>query len=283
MSGSILVGYDGTPSAKVALDWALRRAEATGLAVDVLYVADTSWDSEAFTATPHLEREGELVLADAAFHADTKAPHARVTPRALTGDPVAVLCAEAESTGAELLVLGSYRKDLYERLTTSAVSLRVAAAATVPVAVIPQLPPAHRSGVVVGIDGGETAAHVLELAVAEAVRLEEPLVVLSAWTLPPMTMSDFGDDTALYDALEERAKAGIADALAHVDTSAVVVESRVVLDSPVTALLTAAKDAALLVVGSHGRRGLSRFLLGSVSHDVLVHASSPTLVIRVKD
>jgi len=283
MGGTILVGYDGSPSAKVALDWALRRAEAAGLDVDVLYVADTSWDSEAFTATPRLEEHGAVVLADAAFHADSKAPHARVTPRVLTGDPVAVLCAEAESTGAEMLVLGCYRKDLYERLTTSAVSLRVAAAATVPVAVVPDLPHVHRTGVIVGIDGGDASAAVLAVAVAEAARLGEPLTVLSAWTLPPMTMSDFGDDTVLYDALEERATAGVAAALAQVDTTSVAVETRVVLDSPVTALLTAAKDAALLVVGSHGRRGLSRFLLGSVSHDILVHAASPTLILRVKD
>ncbi len=283
MSGTILVGYDGSPSAKVALDWALRRAETTGRDVDVLFVADTSWDSEAFTAAPRLEEHGAVVLAEAAFHADSKAPHARVTPRVLTGDPVEVLCAEAESTGAELLVLGCYRKDLYERLTTSAVSLRVAAAATVPVAVIPDLPHEHRTGVVVGIEGSDSSPSVIEAAVREAARLEEPLTVLSAWTLPPMSVSEFGDDTALYDALEERATSGVAHSLAQVDTSAVTVQSRVLLDSPVSALLTAAKDASLLVVGSHGRRGLSRFLLGSVSHDVLVHATSPTLVIRVKD
>jgi len=282
MSGTILVGYDGTPSAKVALDWALRRAEGTGLDVDVLYVADTSWDSEAFTATPHLEQHGAVVLADAAFHADSKAPHSRVTPRVLTGDPVEVLCTEAEATGAEMLVVGCYRKDLYERITTSAVSLRLAAAATVPVAVIPDLPHTHRRRVIVGVDGGEASASVVAVAAAEAARLDEPLTVLSAWSLPPMTMSDFGDDSVLYDALEERAKSGVAAALTRVDTSAVAVDTQVVLDSPVTALLAASKDAALLVVGSHGRRGLSRFLLGSVSHDILVHAAGPTLVIRVR-
>ncbi len=56
MSGTIVVGYDGSPSGKVALDWALRRAEATQQAVQVIYVADTSWDSEAFTAAPLLEQ-----------------------------------------------------------------------------------------------------------------------------------------------------------------------------------------------------------------------------------
>lgn len=290
MSGSILVGFDGSPSATVALDWALRRAEATGRDVDVLFVADTSWDSEAFTATPLLQKQGEVVLSSAAFHADSKAPHVTVSSRVVVGNPVTVLCEQAESTGAELLVVGSYRKDLYERLTTSAVSVRVAAASKVPVAVIPDLPPAHRSGVVVGVDGSEASAMLLEAAVAEAARLGETVTVVSAWTLPPLTQPEFGVDSELYDALEERTQASVAATVAALEETRraagaepVTVETSVVLDAPAPALITAAKDAALLVIGTHGRRGLSRFLLGSVSHDVLIHAPSPLLVLRVAD
>jgi nucleotide-binding universal stress UspA family protein len=295
MAGTILVGYDGSPSAGVALDWALRRAESTGSAVDVLFVADTSWDSEAFTATPLLQKQGEVVLAAAAFNADSKAPHVAVTSRVLRGNPVHLLCEQAEAIGAELLVVGSYRKDLYERLTTSAVSVRVAAAAKVPVAVIPDLPPSHRTGVVVGIDGSDSSAALLQAAVAEAARLDEPLTVVSAWTLPPFTQPDFAPDSELYDALEQRARDAVAHAVANAQAAAaeagtgageagsVAITTRIVLDAPAPALITAANDAVLLVVGSHGRTGFSRFLLGSVSHDVLIHAPSPLLVLRVSD
>ncbi|MGA1838721.1 universal stress protein [Herbiconiux sp. 11R-BC] len=284
MSGTIMVGYDGSPAGKVALDWALRRAEATGHDVDVVFVADTSWDSEAFTAAPLLQKHGEVVLASAAFNADSKAPDVRVTSRVVHGNPVAVLCAEAESTGAALLVVGSYRKDLYERLTTSAVSLRVAASAKVPVAVIPDLPVSGRSGVVVGIDGSESGDAVLAEGIAEAARLEEPLHIVSAWTMPPLSMPDFTDGSELYDALEERARLGAQAAVeragAHPE---LVIDTQVVLDAPAAALITAAKQASLLVIGSHGRRGLSRFLLGSVSHDVLIHTPCPVIVLRVAD
>jgi nucleotide-binding universal stress UspA family protein len=283
MSGKIVVGFDGSPSGKVALDWALRRAEATQSDVDVIYVADTSWDSEAFTAAPLLQEHGAVVLASAAFNADTKAPHVKVTSRVLSGNPVTVLCAEAESAGAELLVVGTYRKDAYERLTTSAVSLRVAASAKVPVAVIPDLPPVHRTGVVVGIDGSDASADILETGIVEAARLGEPLHVVSAWTVPPLSMPEFTDGSELYDALEERARTGVEAALARVDPDhpAVEIRTEVVLDSPAAALIKSSKDAALLVIGSHGRRGISRFLLGSVSHDVLIHTPCPVLVLRI--
>lgn len=288
----ILVGYDGSPASLVALDWALRRAERaagpdTPQRVEVVYVADTSWDSESFTAAPLLQKHGELVLAGEAFHADSKAPHVEVTRRVLSGNPVEVLCAQAAELGAALLVVGSYRKDLHERLTTSAVSLKVAAAATVPVVVVPDVPHGHRAGVVVGIEGSDSSAAVLGRAVDEARLADEPLTVVSAWTMPPMTMPDFSDDPALFEALEERAQHVVSHTLTELEAAhpgaavGVEVATSVVLDAPAAALLQSAADAALLVVGSHGRRGLARFLLGSVSHDVILHAPCPVLVLRV--
>ncbi|MGD8195932.1 universal stress protein [Herbiconiux sp. P18] len=298
MTASILVGFDGSPAAQTALDWALRRAEATGCDVEVLFVADTSWDSEAFTAAPLLHAKGEVVLAGAAFHADSKAPHVTVSPKVLSGNPVSVLVAEAEAIGASLLVVGSYRKDLYERLTTSAVSLRVAASATVPVAVIPDLPAGRRHGVVVGVDGGPSSVRLARTALVEAERLGEPLRILTAWTLPPLVQPDFTDGSDLYDALEERAQDVARQVAADVagtgatgpdatgvdaPAASVAVATDVVLAAPAAALVTAAADAALLVVGSHGRHGIGRFLLGSVSHDVLLSAPCPVLVLRVTD
>jgi universal stress protein A len=43
---------------------------------------------------------------------------------------------------------------------------------------------------------------------------------------------------------------------------------------------TEAVKAELIVMGTHGRRGLSRVLMGSVAEDVIRHASCPVLVVR---
>jgi nucleotide-binding universal stress UspA family protein len=49
------------------------------------------------------------------------------------------------------------------------------------------------------------------------------------------------------------------------------------------AILSAAKacDADLIVIGSHGRRGLTRLVLGSVAEDVVRRAPCPVLVVRL--
>ena len=58
------------------------------------------------------------------------------------------------------------------------------------------------------------------------------------------------------------------------------VTSEVVEDSPGLAIARAGEGAGLVVVGSRGRGGFAGMLLGSVSHTVIHHATSPVMVVR---
>jgi nucleotide-binding universal stress UspA family protein len=62
----------------------------------------------------------------------------------------------------------------------------------------------------------------------------------------------------------------------------VPVETQVLLGTPGAAIVTAARDsnADLIVMGTHGRTGISRLLLGSVAEYVLRHAQCPVLTIK---
>lgn len=51
-------------------------------------------------------------------------------------------------------------------------------------------------------------------------------------------------------------------------------------EAPVEAILAAAEDHDLVVMGTHGRRGLNRFMLGSVTEQVLRRCQTPLLVIH---
>ena len=53
---------------------------------------------------------------------------------------------------------------------------------------------------------------------------------------------------------------------------------------PTSEIMKAAKDwpADIIVIGSHGRGGISRVLLGSVAEGVMRHASCPVLVVRAQ-
>jgi nucleotide-binding universal stress UspA family protein len=144
---------------------------------------------------------------------------------------------------------------------------------------------AYMERIVVGIDGSDTAQRALAWAVDEAKRRNAVLVVVHAWHVPyvggyPVTASAY--DPAL---IEEAARSVLADALAAEDTSELAAppEPILVCGGAATTILDAAKGADLLVVGSRGLGGFGALLLGSVSHQVVHHASCPVVVVPPKD
>ena len=68
----------------------------------------------------------------------------------------------------------------------------------------------------------------------------------------------------------------------HSDDPAIPVEHRLVLGYPAETIVRVAHEeqVSLIVMGSHGRTGLSRALLGSVAECVLRHASCPVMVFK---
>ena len=60
------------------------------------------------------------------------------------------------------------------------------------------------------------------------------------------------------------------------------ISTKVIMDFPKEAILKEAEafDADLIVVGSHGQSALSRFMLGSVSQAVALHANCSVLIVR---
>jgi nucleotide-binding universal stress UspA family protein len=67
----------------------------------------------------------------------------------------------------------------------------------------------------------------------------------------------------------------LREALAGVQVERVVVDDK----HPAEALVELSADADLLVVGSRGRGGFSRMLLGSISHAAVLHAECPVVVV----
>jgi universal stress protein A len=60
------------------------------------------------------------------------------------------------------------------------------------------------------------------------------------------------------------------------------VEHRLAMGDPATEIVRTANDehVDMIVIGTHGRRGLSRFLMGSVAESVIRHAPCPVLTYK---
>lgn len=131
--------------------------------------------------------------------------------------------------------------------------------------------------VVVGLDGSGPSIGALEWAVKEAKLRQGTVRVVTAWHYPPVPSSV--EDSVSNDALHHAQHMQSA-VLATLDGQGVDISPVLVRDLPVRALLGAAKDADLLVVGSRGHGGFAGLLLGSVSAQVAHHAGCPVLIFR---
>ena len=140
------------------------------------------------------------------------------------------------------------------------------------------------TGIIVGIDGSDHSRHALEWAIREATVRHAPLTVL---TVQQAAVGYWGSPV-LYPGDADLAEQGRKTAQAETDSvleeigsgsgpSSVTV--RAVTGLPAEALLEAAADADMLVVGSRGAGGFKRLLMGSVSTQVTHHAPCPVVVI----
>jgi nucleotide-binding universal stress UspA family protein len=142
--------------------------------------------------------------------------------------------------------------------------------------------------IVVGYDGSENSRLALTWAVEEARLRNGRIRVVTAWSKPPLAwypavLETAAGEIVAEDSPEEMAGTVQAEALKTAEDAGVAATGQVVhSDSPASALLDAAKDADLVVVGARGHGGFNGLHMGSVSTQVIGHASCPVLVVRPK-
>jgi nucleotide-binding universal stress UspA family protein len=149
---------------------------------------------------------------------------------------------------------------------------------------VPTVSTENDAPIVVGVDGSDGAAHALRWAMAEAAVRAVKLRVVEAWA-PPVHFSMVADvlthdDPAVYESAAKQRLAAAVDAAAFdAGSDSVGLESFTMRGYPPDVLLDAARDAAMLVVGSRGRGGFRGLLLGSVSQRCAADARVPVAVV----
>lgn len=140
----------------------------------------------------------------------------------------------------------------------------------------------HTPLIVVGVDGSECAHGALRYAIEEARLRHARLRIVSAWSVPVMVYAGGytpGIDPATFEhAAAKEAEAALAEV--HKTAPELEAEASSPNEPPSKALLDAAEDADVIVVGSRGLGGFERLLLGSVSQQVAHHARCIVTIVR---
>jgi nucleotide-binding universal stress UspA family protein len=288
---TVVAGVDGSECGLQAVRWAA--VEAARRQRPLRLVAAHTWVTGGILGDPGVGPDPEAVLrqvslgqlALAAAAAERVAPGLDVERVEVTGLAVPVL--QAESTTAELVVVGDRGVGGFTGLLLGSVAVELSAHASCPVVVVRGPEPEHSATgpapVVVGVDGSPTSEAAVAFAFEEASLRQAPLVAVHVWQdlLVEPTLAPLVD----WDALESDERAVLAERLAgwagkYPD---VRVSRRVVRDRPAAALVDESGGAQLVVVGSRGRGGFRGLLLGSVSQALLHHARCPVAVVRPTD
>jgi nucleotide-binding universal stress UspA family protein len=136
--------------------------------------------------------------------------------------------------------------------------------------------------ILVPTDFGECAEQALEIAIGLATKLDAKLTLLHVCELPVSAYAMYAQ--GLYfpmDELEAAAKKALEEATAKLLTRMPNAESILASGTAVEQILSARKErnADLIVMGTHGRRGLSRVLLGSVAEKTVRLCPVPVLTV----
>jgi nucleotide-binding universal stress UspA family protein len=287
----VVVGVDGSATARHAVRWAAERARRDGVPLRMVHayhlpLGHPAGVTEDRSVLDTLRRDGRRWLAEARDVAGVAAPGLTIRTELAAAPPMTVLLRESEH--ASVLVLGNRGRTALADLLVGSTALALTGHAHCPVVLVRDgADGSPRTGpVVVGVDGTDASADAVAFAFAEAAAGHAPLVALHAYTESVFETALAGNNAPLDWTLQRQlADRTLAERLAGWQEKypQVRVEREAVHDRPTRALRRCAGTARLVVVGRHGRGGLRDLVLGSTSQHLVHHAGCPVAVVRTEN
>ena len=283
MSKHITVGYDTSPEASEALEWAAHESEARGCVLSIvscyrLPVAgdiQTGWiPTEAYS---DLAQTVNAQAESAASRMQEVHPMLEIERHVVAGSAATALI-EDEASGQELIVVGASSHKGASAFWLGSTPRGLVRHAACPVVVVRGVT-GRPDRVVVAVDGSEGAQRAIDWALAEADLHDVPVTVVHAWEYA-YALPD-GPDSQARDLTQVDAARVLDAAVEYVrERARVAVEGKLLEGSPASAVLEVVVDGDLLVMGSRGRGALRAGLFGSTVNSVLDRAAVPVAVVR---
>ncbi len=277
----VVVGVDGSANSLGALHWAADEAARRRCRLRIVHVLGSQ--------DPYRSDEADRLVDGAAAYARGRQPGIEVEGLVHRGGATAELSAESEH--ADLVVVGGGSHGGIAELLLGSVSGQVAAHSRCPVLVIhngqawagPETAPPSVRWIVAGIDDSPESDLAAGFAFDEAAVRGAGVMAVRAWRQPfPPWRGDVRPlivDIAELETTEHHLLSGSV-APWQAKYPHVPVRQRLIPDAPGAALVTAAREAQAVVVGSHGHGRFTGLLLNSTSQYVLMHAACPVYVVH---
>lgn len=287
MFDRILFPTDGSEGAASALEYVLDVAAGHDATLVILHVTDAAAsdrgeDEDGVTDAPV---EDDEVVAEAASQARARGIETEAVVR--RGTPYREIVDGAADESADVVAIPTHGRQGLERFLLGSTAERVIRRSDVPVLSIhPDGDLRHpHEDVLVPTDGSNSADSALDVAVAVTAAESATLHLLSVVELSSLGV-DVRSDLQV-DILEDAAESILESAVETVDEAGL--EDYTTTTGYGTSIYRAildereSIDADLIVVGTHGRSGLERYLVGSVTEYLVRTSPVPVLSVRAPE
>ena len=276
----ILVCTDGSPDSEGAITAALNLAKTTGSTVFLLevlfYLAGYELQAPDTLAPPMVNMELMQAQETAAkerleaWKTEAAREGVLLTPRVRTGSSAYEgILEEVGESQPDLIIMGRHGYTGLTRLLMGSVTARVIGHSPLNVLVVPREVPLSFKRLLIASDGS---------VFSEA-----------AWTEALLLAKTMGSDLiGVAVAASDRDIPTATEVVRNLEAAAsqqgIALDTMIPMGRPEEGIVKAAefKGASLIIVGSHGRTGLKRLLMGSVAERVIGDAKCPVLVVKKK-
>lgn len=264
----IVVGIDTELPSRVALDWVIERTALHPARVRLVTVIGDR---------PFSVKRAERDLAAAAARVAAARPGMAVETTLLDGASIAEVLAE-ESADADLLVVGHHRGRILRSLATGALPTQIAMHATCPVVIVPHDWLRRFGKCVVGVQFDGSAEAAVSFAAAEARAFGRSLDIVH------VTEAEDHPGSSIVlsepDAADQRSpQMAKAVELARAGGSGLAVRTFSVSADPDRVMRAHGRQAALVVIGSHGRGTVDAVMRDSVTYNFTNWSTAPLCVV----
>jgi len=282
MYGAILVPTDGSTAATRATDGALALAERFDASVHAVHFVrrDTFPADVEDEATKELVARGDALVSAIADSGDDRDVPVRTQVRATTRAIHREIVDYVADHDIDLVVMGTHGRTKLNRLILGSIAERTLRRSPVPVLTVHDetVLDAAFERILVPTDGSGPADDAVDHAIRLAVAADAAIHVVHV--VDRTVVPDEETGGPVLESLEAVGRAAVEDVIARAEAAGVhSVEASVLSGAPAQAIVdyAADRDADLVVMGTHGRSGVDRYLLGSVTEKVVRLAEAPVL------
>lgn len=282
----ILVAVDSSCESVIAAREAAARLWPTGTTVRVISVVEPVYGWNLPDVETALQNSAEQTIESSADY--FRQAGLETSSAVLTGDPKNVIVNEAADFDADFVVIGAHSTHGVMQFLLGGVARAVARLAPCSVEIVRRTPDAQPLKLLLATDGSESSKAAAQSiarrpwtngTMFRILSVVEPSAPLFR---PPYFSHEMMEELRGKDM--QRAQEAVGAAETILDAAGIQASSTVAVPAatPKELILSEAAEwgAELIVVGSHGRRGVNRLLLGSVSEAIALHAQCSVEIIR---